>query len=105
MLRAVLIVAALAFLGVLLNALLTAPTGPALQFLTEDPWGITTLTDLYLGLLVFIVIVYRFERSVTRTAAWAIPTLLLGNIVPALYCVLVLTRIAPLSPAGEHRAP
>lgn len=44
--------------------------------------------DLYLGLFLFNFFIYLNEGSVLHVAAWLIPTLILGNIVPLIYFVV-----------------
>ena len=51
-------------------------------------WGRQTIVDLYLGLILFVFIIYLHQQSWWVTLAWLIPTLILGNIVPLLYFVI-----------------
>ncbi|NBD08944.1 MULTISPECIES: hypothetical protein [Corallococcus] len=44
--------------------------------------------DLYLGLFLFNFVIYLNEGSVLVAAAWLLPTLILGNIVPLIYFVV-----------------
>ena len=81
------------FLSVLAWAATSGGGGEALAWLTSNPWGITTLADLYLGIALFGVLVWRLERSAAKALLWLLPALLLGNVVPALYVLLNLARI------------
>jgi len=58
------------------------------------PWGVTALADLYVGFMLFSVIVFLTERSWLRAALWAAPIFLLGNIWAALWLVLRLPLLA-----------
>ncbi|MCU0884171.1 MAG: hypothetical protein MUC44_04360 [Beijerinckiaceae bacterium] len=40
-----------------------APFWPAVAEITANPWGIVTLIDLYLGFLIFSIVLWRFEPS------------------------------------------
>lgn len=51
-------------------------------------WGRQVVTDLYLGLFLFLFLVYLKEASFTMFLVWAIPTLIFGNIVPLIYFVI-----------------
>ena len=51
-------------------------------------WGVQVTADLYIGLFIFLFFTYLNEGSLLITLLWAIPTLLLGNIVPLLYVFL-----------------
>jgi len=51
-------------------------------------WGILMLLDLYLGFLVFGVMVYLLENSLKKALLWTIPCLILGNSVSLVYLAL-----------------
>ena len=67
----------------------------------RNPWGIATLTDLYLSFTLFGVIVWRLERSAAKALLWLVPTFVLGSVVPALYLVLKLARIPSFERSGQ----
>lgn len=53
--------------------------------LTSMPWGIITLTDLYVGLTLFSGwIVYR-EKSILRSVVWVFCMMTLGFLAGCLY--------------------
>jgi hypothetical protein len=60
---------------------------------TTLPWGIVTLADLYLGFVLFAVIVFIAERSWLSATLWSLPLLFLGNIWAALWLVLRLPSL------------
>jgi hypothetical protein len=58
------------------------------------PWGVTTLADLFVGYLLFSVLVYLVEKAWWTTALWAVPIFLFGNAWAALWFVVRLPVIA-----------
>lgn len=60
--------------------------------LMENPWGIVSLFDVYVGFFFFIGwIVYR-ESCPGIILAWSVAILLGGNVVSGLYAVVTLIR-------------
>ena len=57
----------------------------ALLAMGSMPWGLTTLTDLGLGLTVIGLWITLLERSAWRALPWWVGLLLLGNLATALY--------------------
>jgi hypothetical protein len=74
-------------------ALVNGSFDAAIGFLTRDPWGIAITVDLYTGFALFGLLVGHVERSAARAAAWLLPALVLGNLVPAVYLALRLRHI------------
>jgi hypothetical protein len=79
------IICALGFLllsGSILWAFGAAPFWPSVAAITANPWGVVTLIDLYLGFLIFSIVIARFEpnRGLAVGMIAAIP--FLGNVVP-----------------------
>jgi hypothetical protein len=58
------------------------------------PWGVATLADLYVGFLLFAILVFLTERSWIIAALWAAPVFFLGNIWAALWFVIRLPHLA-----------
>lgn len=88
-------------------AFLVGDASATIDFLTSTPWGIAITTDLYTGFALFGVLVWHLERNAVRAIAWMLPTLVLGNVVFALYLALHLRTIAarpPGSPAASQDA-
>lgn len=65
-----------------------------LQAIAALAWGKITLLDLYVGFLLWAVLVFLVEKNKLLAAAWVIPTFFLGNIVPAAWFVLKLPELA-----------
>jgi hypothetical protein len=83
--------ALLSVLGLLFAALLfwAAKTGDFWTegaWLTSNPWGIVTLCDLYLGLLIAAILMFVFERPGARWF-WIAPLPFLGNLWTVLWLV------------------
>lgn len=53
--------------------------------LTSMPWGIVSLVDIYLGLILFSFWVYWRERSFGTGVIWVLFILALGNLISCLY--------------------
>jgi hypothetical protein len=75
--------------------------------LIENPWGIVSLFDVYVGFFLVIGwIVYR-ENCLGKTLAWSVAILIGGNLVSALYALIALLRSGGNSKAfflGEEKA-
>lgn len=48
-------------------------------------WGITTMFDLYVGLILVAIWICAVERRVWPSAGWILGLMLLGNFAAALY--------------------
>lgn len=63
--------------------------------LLEDPWGVATLVDAYMGFLTFYCWVFYKERSVAARALWFVLVMALGNIAMSAYVLVQLFRLPP----------
>ncbi len=61
---------------------------------TTLPWGLVTVADLYVGFVLFAVLVFITERSWVVAALWAAPVLILGNIWAAVWFIIRLPHLA-----------
>lgn len=68
--------------GSILWAFGRAPFWPAVSEIVANPWGVVTLVDLYLGFLIFGIVIARFEPNRTLAAAMIVALPFLGNVVP-----------------------
>jgi hypothetical protein len=71
----------------------------------SQPWGWVTITDLYLGFLVFGAYIGVREGSAARSAPWWLALFFLGNIASAGYVLAVLIRSGFDSAALLRREP
>jgi hypothetical protein len=76
------------------------------QALFDQPWGLVSLADLYVGFGFIAIIMMLSERSFVAGALWALPLFVLGNIWTAVWLLLRLPRLAerlsrPDWPTGE----
>jgi hypothetical protein len=83
-----------AALGVALTALivwafLRGDFGAELDAITTMPWGIVTLSDLYIGFVLYVLAVLAVEGRTWRAAVWSVPVFVLGNVWA---CVWILVR-------------
>jgi len=58
--------------------------------LLDDPWGVATLVDAYMGFLTFYVWVAYKERDLGRRLLWFVLIMGLGNIAMAAYVLIQL---------------
>jgi hypothetical protein len=77
--RAVVLFLAVAFAALIVWAIQTGDFWAEGSWLTRNPWGIVSLTDLYLGFLVVAVFMYVIEPGSARWF-WIIPLPFLGNV-------------------------
>jgi hypothetical protein len=76
------------------------------QALFDQPWGLVSLADLYVGFALTAIIMMISERSFIAGALWSLPLLVLGNVWTAIWLLLRLPRLAdrlsrPDWPTGE----
>lgn len=76
-----------------LSALIVASSfemslGKGLAATVDTRWGITTMVDLYLGLLLIAGWIAYRERRVGRSLAWLLGLCLLGNFTALVYLLL-----------------
>lgn len=67
---------------------LEMPLIAGLQATVDTRWGVTTMADLYVGLLVIAGWIAYRERSIPRTLAWVVGLCLLGNLVTLIYVLI-----------------
>ena len=66
-----------------------------------EQWAFVVATDLTIGLCFFILFIYAIEGDLTKTVFWALPMLVFGNGVSAVYLIVNLSKVrARLNPAG-----
>jgi membrane protease YdiL (CAAX protease family) len=63
--------------------------------LLDDPWGVATLADAYMGFLTFYAWVAYKERGVAGRVLWFVLIMGLGNIAMSAYVLLQLFRLPP----------
>lgn len=98
-LRAFIGICGLALLGLMIWAAagmqeLHGATADQMLVLATLPWGVNVLAELYVGFLLFAVLVFLTERSWLVAALWAAPVFLLGNIWAAVWFVIRLPHLA-----------
>jgi len=92
-LRSLLGLAALAFAALIAWAVNAGNFAEAGGWLTSDPWGIVTLTDLYIGFALIAVVIALFERSPWRAAVWIVLLPFLGNLWALVWLAFVLPKL------------
>lgn len=86
LIRLVLAIGGAALAALIIWAMATGDFWAEGNWLTSNPWGIVSLADLYLGLLISAVLIALVERP--RWAVfWIIPLPLLGNVWTVIWLV------------------
>lgn len=61
---------------------------PTMQYLFSSPWGLATLVDLYIGLMIFLSFIAYIEKSTLRTILWFVGLTCLGNMTALVYLIV-----------------
>ena len=77
----------LALAALIVWAINVGDFGAAGAWLTSDPWGIVTLTDLYLGFFFFAVLVWLLEPNKAIALLFILPLPFLGHVWSAIWMV------------------
>jgi hypothetical protein len=101
-LRALSVLAALFLTGLIIWAFGRASFWASFAAISADPWGVVTLVDLYLGFAIAGVVIALVERS-WRAVLWIAATLVLGNVVTALWLAWRLPRLAAALGSGPMK--
>ena len=56
----------------------------------NNPWGIVSLVDLYVGFILFALWMYYREKSIVTSMIWIILIMVLGFFIGALYVFIAL---------------
>lgn len=83
-----------AFLAMFVASSLEMSLGAGLAAVAGTLWGVTTLADLGVGLVVIAIWIALLERTPARSIPWIVALFLLGNFTTLVY-LLVRCRRAP----------
>jgi hypothetical protein len=83
----------IAFTALLIWAIDKKPISESSTFFFEDPWGIVALADLYIGFMIFSMMVFLVEKSKLTALAWTLPLFVLGNCVSLAYVIFNFKKI------------
>lgn len=81
-----------ALLALILFSSLQMPLVAGLRATVDTRWGITTMVDLYLGMMVIAGWIAYRERSIARTLAWCVGLCMLGNLAALAYLFIASLR-------------
>jgi multisubunit Na+/H+ antiporter MnhG subunit len=98
--RLLLVLALFVFTSVLGYAVMNGQFRQDGAALLDNPWGIMTLVDLYIGLALFACFIWANETDRVRAVCWILALLVLGNLIALIY----LLRWA-ISRAGDDPEP
>jgi len=69
-------------------AFLQKPISESGSLLLNDPWGLVTLVDLYLGFFMFTIFMYLTNTKKISLIIWIPSLMILGNITALVYLVV-----------------
>ena len=87
MLKILVAAAALALVGAIVWATPQADIFESFGNITEDPWVLVAIVDLYAGFVIYSAIVWTLEENKKAALLWIVPTYFLGNVIPAAYFI------------------
>jgi hypothetical protein len=76
--------------GVIVHAIMNGDLGLEGAQLMTMPWGIVSLVDIYLGLVLFSLWIMWREHSSLTGLLWVVLVLSLGNLLSCLYLLKVI---------------
>ena len=79
--------------ALIIFAMKTGDFWTAGRWLMSDPWGLTTMADLYLGFAISALFMALFERG-WLAVLWILPLPVLGNVWTVVWLVVRLPQIA-----------
>ena len=93
LIQILLLAGGLALAGLIVWAFLAGDFSAAGAWLTSDPWGIVTLTDLYLGFFIIAIFMALIEKRFLIALFWIAPMPVLGNVWAVAWMLLRWGRI------------
>ena len=84
--RLLLALAAAILVAAIVVAIPQAPLFESFAGVAADPWGFVGLVDLYVGFLIFAIVLFLVERP-SHAFLWFLALMLLGNIVSAAWLI------------------
>lgn len=88
--KAIALIGAVAQGGILVYGFTQGDFGAAGEFFFNDPWGIVSLVDVYVGFMFFCAWVIFREKTIWSGLLWTIAILILGNFPAGVYAFLAL---------------
>lgn len=73
--------------------IMDSPLTTGFAAVTAEPWGWVSLIDLYVGFVLFAILIAVIERRWWVAALWIAPLPFLGNVVAALWIVVRLPML------------
>ncbi len=84
------ILGALAQGGILVYGFTQGDFSAAGNFFFNDPWGIVSLVDVYVGFIFFCAWISYREEKLWKALAWSLSIIVLGNFPTGVYAFLAL---------------
>lgn len=82
----------LAMTGALLNGFMNGSFFDDGSIIINNPWGIVSLVDLYVGFIIFSMWIYFREEKKTYSILWIISVMVLGFFSVSVYVLIALFR-------------
>lgn len=83
----------LGFIASIIWAMNVSSFASAFANIAQEPWGVVTLIDLYIGFVLFAGFIFWQEGSVFKTLLWTFFLFILGNVIAILYLLLKLDKL------------
>ena len=88
--RLIALLGALAQAGILIYGFTRGDFSAAGKFFFNDPWGIVSLVDVYVGFIFFSAWVIYREKNLWVALIWVAAIMILGNFPTGVYAFLTL---------------
>ena len=90
--KVITLLGALAQGGILIYGFAQGDFSAAGGFFFNDPWGIVSLVDVYVGFIFFSVWVIYREKNLFVALLWVLSIMILGNFPAGVYAFLALNN-------------
>lgn len=91
--RATLVVVSVILVALIIRAALTADFFASFAAVAANPWGLVGLVDLYLGFVMWTVVMVALDGRSLEALVWVIALWILGNVAGALWLILRVPRL------------
>jgi len=86
------LVGVIAMTIVLLNGFINGSFFDDGTIILNNPWGIVSLVDLYVGFILFAMWIYFRETNLLKSIIWILALMILGFFTGALYVLITLYK-------------
>jgi len=79
--------------SMVLWGIFTGNWGKAISYITQEPWILVTIIDIYISFFVFYTWVFYREKSVFSKIIWLLLIIFTGSIAITLYVLIQLLKL------------